>query len=49
MTPETEQLLRRWYMGQLIVLFGAAFIQLFTFDGGVFFPVGGMQLLIWGL
>ena len=49
MAPETKQLLRRWYIGQLIILFGAGFFQLFIMNHGMFFPVGGMLLLIWGL
>ena len=49
MTPEIEQLLRRWYGGQLIVLGMAAFVRLFITAGGVYFPTVGMMLLIWGL
>jgi len=49
MTPEIEQLLRRWYGGQLIVLGLATFVRLFITADGSYFPVVGMILLIWGL
>nr|WP_253954759.1 MULTISPECIES: hypothetical protein [Lactiplantibacillus] len=49
MAPEIEQLLRRWYVGQLLILFVAGLVQLFVTNNGFFFPVGGMVLLVWGL
>ena len=49
MAPEIEQLLRRWYVGQLLILFVAGLVQLFVTNNGFFFPAGGMVLLVWGL
>ncbi|MFB9768620.1 CPBP family intramembrane glutamic endopeptidase [Lactiplantibacillus modestisalitolerans] len=49
MAPEIDRLFRRWYLGQLLVLWGFAALQLFTVENGLYFPAGGMVLLVTGL
>lgn len=49
MAPEFEQLFRRWYCGQLIVLTVGVLLRLLTVNGGFDFPAGGMIMVIWFL
>lgn len=46
MTTEVDQLLRRWYLGQLVVLMGAALLQLLIIQNGDYFATGGLLLIL---
>lgn len=49
MAPEFDQMLRRWYVGQLVLILGVTLIQLLLTNQGVAFPGGGMLMIIWFL
>ncbi|RRK11377.1 CPBP family intramembrane metalloprotease [Lactiplantibacillus garii] len=49
MAPEFDQTLRRWYVGQLIVLMVAVMVRLLITNQGMAFPGGGMVMIIWFL
>ncbi|BDZ31819.1 type II CAAX endopeptidase family protein [Lactiplantibacillus sp. WILCCON 0030] len=46
MTAYVDQPFRRWYLGQLVVLMGAALLQLLIVQNGDYFATGGLLLII---
>lgn len=46
MTTEVGRLLRRWYLGQLVVLMGAMLLELFIAQNGAYFAFGGLVTIL---